>query len=62
LAKLGTEFGRPIVMLAVAGADVLLVAPAELLDDELPELQPEITADAIMTPAAQPGSTRVRLI
>jgi hypothetical protein len=64
LAKLGTEFGRPIVMLVVvAGVAVPLVVPAVLADDELLELlQPEITADAITTPATQPGSTSVRLM
>jgi hypothetical protein len=63
LAKLGTEFGSPIVMDVVA-AVVLLAGPDALADGELLELllQPDMTADAITTPATQPGSTSVRLI
>jgi hypothetical protein len=62
LAKLGTEFGSPIVMVVVA-AVLPLVVPDELTGEELLELpQPETTADAITTPATQPGSTSLRLI
>jgi hypothetical protein len=70
LAKLGAEFGRPMVMVVVvAGAAVLLpVVPdepagVELAGVELLELlQPDMTEDAITTAARQPGSASVRLI
>jgi hypothetical protein len=61
LAKLGTEFGSPIVMLVIAV--LLFVVPDVLADDELLELlQPEMTADAITTPATAPGSRSLCLI
>jgi hypothetical protein len=47
----------------VIAAVLLPVVPDGLTDDELLELlQPEMTADAIATPATQPGSTSLRLI
>jgi hypothetical protein len=47
----------------VTGMVVLLAVPDELADVELLELlQPETSADAIATPAAQPDSASVRLI
>jgi hypothetical protein len=49
-------------MLVIAVAAPLAV-PDELTEGELLELlQPDMTADAITTPATQPGSTSVRLI
>jgi hypothetical protein len=69
LAKLGVEFGSPMVMVVVVGAAVLLpVVPdepagVELAGVELLELlQPDMTEDAITTAARQPGSASVRLI
>ena len=51
------------MLVVVAGVAVVLVVPDVLAGDELLELlQPEMTADAITTPATQPGSTRVRLM
>jgi hypothetical protein len=49
--------------MAVTGAaGVPLAVPDEFTGDEPPELlQPEITADAIMTPATPPVSKSVRL-
>jgi len=42
---------------------VPLVVPDEFTEDELPELlQPEMTADAIMTPATPPVSRSVCLM
>jgi hypothetical protein len=71
LAKLGVEFGSPIVMLTGAAVllavalllGVLLAVPDVLAGEELLDvLQPDMTADAITTPATQPGSMRERLI
>jgi hypothetical protein len=63
LAKLGAEFGSPIVIVVTGAVGVLLVVPDEFTEDELPELlQPENTADAIMTPATPPVSRSMRLI
>ncbi|MGH3245930.1 MAG: hypothetical protein ACRDOI_06925 [Trebonia sp.] len=50
----------------VIDVTLLLAPPDELADDELDEvlelLQPEMTADAITTPATQPGSTSLGFI
>ncbi|MGH3211823.1 MAG: hypothetical protein ACRDNO_29110 [Trebonia sp.] len=65
------EFGSPIVMFVGAAvlllAGLLLVVLLAVLDEvageELLEvLQPDMTADAITTPATQPGSMSVGLI
>jgi hypothetical protein len=68
LAKLGLEFGKPIVMVVTAELPDAAGDPAGALDEvagvELAglELQPETTADAIRTPVTQADNASARLM